>query len=157
MSTKLAKNIENELAFTDGIYQWVHTMCYIQLIHITVGFYYEMYLWAVMGIALFGTSFNYWSNPITPSFERNVDIICAFTVLPYNYYLSLYTTNKLLCIGLGTTGVMMYPISLYLQHKYNYIKAAAVCHCLLHMCISITACFIYQDYYEQGLSLKWNL
>lgn len=154
MSTKLSKT---ELAFPDGIYQLVHTTCYIQLIHITVGIYYEMYLCALMGLVLFGTSFNYWRNPIIPSFARNVDMVCVFTLLPYNSYLFLYTTNKLVCIGLSATGIILYPTSLYLQHKHNYIEAAAICHCLLHMFLSLSACFTYQDYYAQGLSLKWNL
>jgi hypothetical protein len=147
----------NELAFPSGIYQYVHTMCYIHPIHIILGFYYEMYLCGVMGFALFFTSFNYWRNPVIPSIRRNVDMFAAFTIVPYHYYLSLYTSNKLLCTGMGTTGIILYPVSLFLQHNYNYIKAAAFCHSLMHMCVSLSACFIYQDYYEQGLSLEWNI
>ena len=150
-------NTDIELAFPDGIYQWVNTICFIHPIHITMGIYYEMYMCALMGMALFGTSFNYWRYPVTPSFARNIDMICAFSTVLYHYYLSVYTTNKLVCIGIGTTGILMYPTSLYLQHKHNYIKTAAFFHCLLHMFISLSACFIYRDYYEQGVSLKWQL
>jgi len=146
-----------QLAFPDGIYQWVQTICFVHPIHITFGFYYEMYLCAMMGIALFYTSFKYWQNPITPSFERNRDMICVFTIVPYHYYLSLYTTNNILCTSIGVTGILMYPLSLYLQHIHNYIKQAAICHCLLHVFVSVSASLIYQDYYEQGMSLKWNL
>lgn len=152
--------IENklyELAFPDGMYQWVHTICYIHPIHIILGLYYEMYLCAFMGVALFCTSFNYWRKPMVPSIGRNLDMFTAFTTIAYHYYLSLYTTNKLLSTGIGTTGILLYPAGIYVKNKYNYIRVATICHCLLHICISISACFIYQNYYEQGLSLKWNL
>jgi hypothetical protein len=152
-----AKLTHTELAFPDGIYQWVHTICYLHPIHISIGIYCEMYLCALMAIALFGTSFNYWRNPITPSLARNIDMFCAFTVVPYHYFLALYTTNKIICIGFGTTGILLYPLSIYIQQKHNYIRTAAICHCLLHICISLSASFIYQDYYAQGISLKWNL
>lgn len=148
---------KNELAFPDGIYQWVHSTCYIHPIHISLGLYYEMYLCAIMGFAVLCTSFNYWRNPIVPSVARNVDMGVVFTVIPYHYYLTLYTNNKLLTMAMSTTGILMYPFSIYIQHNYNYVNAAAFCHCLVHMCISLSACFIYQDYYEQGISLKWNL
>jgi hypothetical protein len=148
---------KTELAFPDGIYQWVHTICFLHPIHISVGIYYEMYLCSIMGFALFCSSFNYWRIPMVPSVERTIDMFFAFTIVPYHYYLSLYTSNKLLCTGIGTTGIILYPISIYIQHNYNYIKTAALFHCLLHMSISLSACFIYQDYYEQGISLKWHL
>lgn len=152
-----AKLTHTELAFPDGIYQLVHTMCCLHPIHISLGIYYEMYLCAFMGMVLFGTSLNYWRNPVIPSFARNMDMICAFTIVFYYYYLSLYTTNKIVCIGFNTTGMIMYPISLHLQHNYKYIRSAALCHCLIHMCVGLSVCFTYRDYYEQGHSLKWNL
>jgi hypothetical protein len=148
-------NTNNELAFPDGIYQWVYSICFIHPIHISLGIYYEMYLCALWGGFMFCTSINYWRKPMVPSLERTVDMVCAFTIIPYHYYLSLYTTNKLLCTGIGTSGILFYILSVYIQH--NYIKTAALCHCLLHMCISLSASFIYQDYYEQGISLKWHL
>ncbi len=145
----------HKLAFPDGIYQWVYTICFIHPIHITMGIYCEMYLCALMSLFLFGTSINYWRKPITPSFERTIDMVCVFTVIPYHFYLSLYATNKIVCIGFGTTGILLYPLSIYIQ-CFNYIRAAAFCHCLLHIFISLSASFIYRDYYEKGKSLQWS-
>jgi hypothetical protein len=148
---------EDILAFPDGIYQWVYYISFTQPLHITVGIYYEMYLCALFGVFLFLTSINYWKYPLINSNARKVDIFCAYNLVAYQYYLSLYTINNIVCISIMTTGLSMYPLSLCLQHKYNYISAAAICHCLIHMCLSLNACFIYQDFYEQGKSLKWHL
>jgi hypothetical protein len=145
------------LAFPDGIYQWIFKICFLHPMHILLGFYYEMYLCGIMGIILFGSSLNYWKKPYVKSIARYFDMLCVFIIVPYHLYLSFYTDNKLLYTGLVITGIMMYPLSLYLQFICNYIKHAALCHILLHICVSIGVCFIYRDFYEQNMSKKWNI
>ena len=145
------------LAFPDGIYQWIFTISFLHPIHIILGFYYEMYLCGTMGIILFGTSVNYWYLPSITSFARYIDMTVAFTIVPYHLYLSFFTDNKIICTGFLIIGISMYPLSLFLQHKLNYIKRAALCHCLLHFFISTGVCFVYRAYYEQNMSKKWNI
>ena len=145
------------LAFPDGIYQWIFKICFLHPIHIVLGFYYEMYLCGLMGIILFGSSLNYWKKPYVKSIARYFDMLCVFLIVPYHLYLSFYTDNKLLSTGFVITGILMYPLSLYFQFIHNYIKHAAICHMLLHLCISIGVCFIYRNYYEQNMSKKWTI
>ena len=145
------------LAFPRGIYQLIFKTCFLHPIHIILGFYYEMYLCGIMGIILFGTSLNYWYNPNIKSLARYIDMIAAFTIVPYHLYLSFFTDNKIICTGILISGISMYPLSLFLQYNLNYIKRAALCHCLLHIFVSIGVCFVYKAYYEQDMSKKWNI
>jgi hypothetical protein len=145
------------LAFPDGIYQWVLIMCFTHPINITSGFYYEMYLCGTMGIVLFFSSLNYWRNPLKNSLARKIDMFCSFTIVSYHYYLCIFSFNKLLCISIISSGISMYPLSLYLHHKHKLVKQSALCHCLLHALIIIGVCFTYKDYYDQDKSLKWHL
>ena len=136
----------DELAYPDGLYQYIYNMCFLHPINICAGFYYGNTIGAIMGLTLFGTSVNYWRYPVLTSYRRIIDMIVAFTCVSYHIYLSLFTHNKLLCAGTIIIGSMMYPLSLYFV-KNNYNNYGTLCHCLLHALVILGACFIYRDYY----------
>ena len=143
----------SELMYPDGIYQLIYSICFLHPLHIILAFYYEMYLSCWMGVTLFITSLNYWKKPIKNSLARTIDTICVHLIIPYQYYLSLFTTNKLLCTGLLTVGILMYPLSNY-YYKEN-MKLSALCHCGLHMFLSIGLCCMYNNYYEEQITSKF--
>lgn len=150
----------NELAYPDGMYQYIYRMCFLHSINIGASVYYNHKIGSVMGLMLFATSINYWRNPCMTSKRRTIDIITANICVPYHIYLSFYTQNKLLCSGLLLTGSSMYPISIWFN-KYKYYKfftsryirplegykIATFCHCLLHLFVILGSSFIYRDYY----------
>ncbi len=139
--------MDDELGYPDGIYQNIFiTTLFVHPIHIFAGFYYDMPLCGIMGITLYGTSLNYWKYPRMGSKRRTIDMIVAKSSILYHLYLSLYTSNKLLTFIPIFFGSSFYFCSIYL-HKKSYIKYAATLHCLLHLFVSIGACFTYRDYY----------
>ena len=97
-----------------------------------------------MGVALFGTSLNYWRYPLVKSYRRTIDIVVAFISVPYHIYLSSKTTNKLLCMGPLVFGSAMYPVSI-LSCKYKYFGTGAFCHCFLHLSVIAGVSFTYWD------------
>lgn len=137
-----------ELTYPDGLYQYVYKVCFFHPVHIFAAFYYEMYFSGLLGILLFITSVNYWQKPYINSLARTLDVVCVHITIPHQYYLALYATNNRVCTGLVTAGILMYPLSNYLHHKNNYLSV--MCHCLLHLCISIGLCFMYKDYYDNN-------
>lgn len=137
-----------ELTYPDGLYQKIYKICFIHPIHILAAFYYEMYFCGLTGIILFFTSANYWQKPYKKSIARILDMICVVIIVSYHYYLALSTSSKFLCIGLISAGIVMYPLSNYLQNVNKYWSV--ICHCLLHCLISLSVCFIYKDYYENN-------
>jgi len=146
--------MEQELTYPEGIYHYIYRVCFFHWMHILSAFYYEMYLSGWMGITLFVTSLNYWKKPYRKSHSRTIDMICVHLIVPYQYYLSLFTTNKLICTGLMTIGILMYPLSNY-YHKQNQpalIKISAFCHCGLHLFLSIGLCFMYKNYYDENIT-----
>lgn len=118
--------------------------------HIFSGFYYRMPKCGLMGIALYTTSLNYWKYPLMDSLWRKIDMAVAKSTIAYHFYLSLSTSNKLLTTLPISVGSGLYFVSLYLEKK-NYIKSAALCHCLLHVLVSVGASFTYRDYYLQNI------
>jgi hypothetical protein len=137
-----------ELTYPDGLYQYVYKVCFFHPVHIFAAFYYEMYFSGLLGIILFMTSTNYWQKPYKKSIARTLDIIFVRIIISQQYYLALLATNNMLCAGLVTAGILMYPLSNYLQNKNNYWSV--MCHCLVHLFISIGLCFMYKDYYENN-------
>lgn len=135
-----------ELAYPDGIYQYILKMCCFHPINIFAGFYYGNPLGGTMGVLLLMTSVNYWRKPLMNSVRRYIDMAVAFTTVPYHMYLSLFTTNKLLCAVPIVTGALSYPFSIWLQKK-NYIKTAAFFHCVLHGLTIAGVTLTYRDYY----------
>jgi len=135
-----------ELAYPDGIYQYILKMCCFHPINIFAGFYYGNPLGGTMGVLLLMTSVNYWRKPLMNSARRYIDMAVAFTTVPYHMYLSLFTTNKLLCAVPIVTGALSYPFSIWLQKK-NYIKTAAFFHCVLHGLTIAGVTLTYRDYY----------
>ena len=113
--------------------------------------HYEMYLCGFMGIILIGTSLNYWRNPLKNSIRRIIDIIWVCIVVPYHYYLSFKLNVIVSCVFM-TIGILMYPLSNYFLYKYNNYKSSTICHCLLHICISIGACLLYKHSYEEHIN-----
>jgi hypothetical protein len=115
-----------ELAYPPGIYQSIfYTALFLHPTHIYVGFACGMTSCALMGVALYATSLNYWRHPV----------------------MSSRTTNRSLTTLPLLTGSGLYVASFYLYQK-KYVKSAAVCHCLLHVLVSIGASMIYKDYYD---------
>ena len=155
--------LPSALTYPSGIYQMIYKVCFLHPMHILSAFYYDMPLSGVLGLILFVTSLNYWKHPIRDSIERKMDVVCVHMtsierkmdvvcvhiIIPYQYYLSLFTTNTILSTGFMTAGILMYPLSIYMQNV-NRIRWSAICHCLLHILISIGLCFMYKNYYKQG-------
>ena len=112
------------------------------------GFYYEMNEGALMGVALYATSLNYWRHPVMSSRRRTIDTVVAKSSIIYHIYLSFYTTNRGLTTLPFLTGCGLYFASFYLYEK-KYVKSAAVCHCLLHALVSIGASMLYKDHYSR--------
>jgi len=119
-------------------------MCFLHPINISAGFYYGNPIGGAMGLALFGTSLNYWRYPVVKSYRRIIDMVVDFVAVPYHIYLSTKTTNKLLCMGPLIFGSVMYPVSLVFC-KYKYFGTGAFCHCLLHLSVIAGATFTYRD------------
>ena len=137
-----------ELAYPPGIYQSIfYTALFLHPTHIYAGFYYEMNEGALMGVALYATSLNYWRHPVMSSRRRTIDTVVAKSSIAYHIYLSFYTTNQWLTTLPFLTGCGLYFASFYL-HEKKYVKSAAVCHCLLHALVSIGASMLYKDYYD---------
>ena len=139
-----------ELAYPPGIYKSIfYTALFLHPTHIYAGFYYEMNEGALMGVALYATSLNYWRHPVMSSRRRTIDTVVAKSSIAYHIYLSFYTTNRWLTTLPFLTGCGLYFASFYLYEK-KYVKSAAVCHCLLHALVSIGASLTYKDYYSRG-------
>ena len=136
----------DELAYPDGIYQYILNMCFFHPINIIAAFYYGNPICGTMGIVLSITSVNYWRNPLMNSTRRYIDMVVAFIAVPYHIYLSLFTTNKLLCAVPIISGALAYPFSIWLEQK-KYIKTAAFFHCVLHALVILGATMTYRDYY----------
>jgi hypothetical protein len=134
----------DDLGYPDGIYQYIFKMCFLHPINICAGFYYGNPIGGAMGLALFGTSLNYWRYPVVKSYRRIMDMAVAFIAVPYHIYLSTKTTNKLLCMGPLVFGSAMYPVSLGFNW-YKYFGTEAFCHCLLHLSVIAGATFTYRD------------
>jgi len=139
-----------ELAYPHGIYQSIfYTALFLHPIHIYTAFSCGMTSCALMGVALYATSLNYWRYPIMNSRRRTIDTIVAKSSIVYHIYLSLYTTNRLLTTLPIVTGSGLYFAGFYL-YKKKYIKTSAFCHCLLHDLVSIGASLTYLNYYLQA-------
>ena len=149
-------NKEKEFIFPDGIYQYLYSILVFHIIHIILGFYYNMYLCSTGAIIIFMTSINYWKKPVIKSFARKVDIVCVCIIVPYHYYLSFYTTNKIVSSGIMTIGILNYLLGVYF-YNIQYIKTSAMCHCLLHIFVSIGCSFMYHDYYIKQNGCKWDI
>ena len=102
------------LGYPDGIYQYIFKMCFLHPINIYAGFYYGNFIGGAMGLALFGSSLNYWRHPLIDSYRRTVDMVVVFIVVPYHIYLS---TNRLLCTGPLVFGL---PSDCYLTYRQSY-------------------------------------
>ncbi len=140
------------LGYPDGIYQYIfNTALFVHPTHIHTGFYYGMNKCGVMGLALYATSLNYWRYPLMNSTRRTIDMIVAKSSIAYHLYLSFYTSNKLITTLPMSIGSGLYFVSLYLDKK-KYVKSAALCHCLLHILVSIGASLTYRDYYLQNIN-----
>ena len=113
-------------------------------INICAGFYYRNFIGGAMGVALCATSLNYWRYPLINSKRRIIDMIVAFIAVPYHIYLSINTTNPLLCAGPLVFGSLMYPVSKVFC-KYEYFGYGAACHCLLHLSVIAGATLTYRD------------
>lgn len=152
--------IPSQLTYPEGVYNWIFIVCFLHPIHIGLAFRYNMYLCGTMGIILFGTSLNYWRKPYKNSFARYFDMMCVFVIVPYHYYLALFSTNKSITITLMTIGIVCYPISIIINHdltRYNYVKCSALLHCFIHILVSIGCCFIYYNYYRETNGCEWNI
>jgi len=138
-----------ELAYPSGIYQCIfYTALFLHPTHIYVGFSCGMTSCALMGVALYATSLNYWRFPLMSSRRRTMDAVVAKSSIAYHIYLSLNTTNQLLTTLPFLTGSGLYFASFHL-YKKKYVKSAAVCHCLLHTLVSLGASMLYKDYYSR--------
>lgn len=140
------KEKDDELGYPDGIYQNVLRICCIHPLCILAGLYYGSPLATILATMLSLTSINYWRYPLITSIRRTIDMIVAFTAISYHIYLSLSTTNKILCLGLLILGTIMYPISLIIN-TYGYHQIGYIFHCLLHVFVTMGAIFTYRDYY----------
>ena len=136
------------LGYPDGIYQYIFKMCFLHPINIYAGFYYGNFIGGAMGVALFGSSLNYWRHPLIDSYRRTVDMAIAFISVPYHIYLSTKTTNRLLCTGPLVFGSVMYPVS-KVFYRYKYFGYGAACHCLLHLSVIAGATLTYRDLANQ--------
>ena len=135
------------LGYPEGVYQVIfYTALFLHPTHIYVGFSCGMTLCALMGVALYATSLNYWRYPLICSHRRTIDTLVAKSSILYHIYLSFYTTNLLFTTLPLLTGSSLYFASFYLYEK-KFIKSAAFCHCLLHGLVSIGASATYRDFY----------
>lgn len=135
----------NQLAYPSGIYEYIYnTALFIHPTHIFSAFHYGMNKACFMGIALYVTSLNYWRYPLLNSYRRKIDMVVAKSSIAYHFYLSMYTSNKLLTALPISVGSSLYLVSLYL-YKKKYVKSAAFCHILLHLLVSIGASLTYKD------------
>jgi hypothetical protein len=154
------KEKDEELGYPDGIYQKVFKICCIHPIGVLAGVYYSSsiatILATVLATMLSLSSINYWRNPLVSSIRRTIDMIVAFTAISYHIYLSLSTTNKILCLGLILLGAMMYPISLVINHC-GYHQIGYIFHCLIHVFVMIGAIFTYRDYYIRKKNAELNI
>jgi len=140
-------DMDMELGYPPGIYPSIfYTALFLHPIHISAGFYYEMNACALMGVALFATSLNYWRHPLMRSRRRTIDMVVAKSSIAYHMYLSFYTTNRMLTALPMVTGTGLYFASLFL-YQNAYVKSAALCHCMLHALVGMGATLMYQDYY----------
>ena len=140
------KEKDDELGYPDGLYQNVLRICCIHPLCILAGLYYGSTLATILATMLSLTSINYWRYPLITSIRRTIDMVVAFTAISYHIYLSLSTTNKILCLGLLILGTIMYPISLIIN-TYGYHQIGYIFHCLLHVFVTMGAIFTYRDYY----------
>ena len=143
-------NNKYDLAYPDGVYQYIFYTCFLHPIGISAAFYYGNTTAGILSIILSSTSFMYWYKPLMNSYRRYIDITAACFVVLYHLYISLYTKNKIICAGLILFGMSMYPFSIYLT-KLNKIKSAAICHCLIHVFCVCGAISTYYDYNSQLL------
>ena len=141
----------NLLSYPEGIYNWIFLICFIHPIHIVFAIYYKFYLCCFIDILLFITSLNHWKYPLLKSKNRYIDIYTAILAISYHYYLSIIYYISISTI-LMSIGILLYPFNTYL-YNYNYIKLSALCHCLLHILISLGACFIYIYLYNFNIIL----
>jgi hypothetical protein len=151
ISTTPLINNENDLAYPDGVYQYIFYTCFLHPVSISAAFYYGNITAGILSIILSSTSFMYWYKPLMNSYRRYIDITSACFVVLYHLYISLYTKKKIICAGLILFGISMYPFSIYL-FKLNKIKSAAICHCLIHILCSLGALLTYYDYNSQSNS-----
>jgi hypothetical protein len=104
-----------ELAYPHGIYQSIfYTALFLHPTHIYVGFACGMTSCALMGVALYATSLNYWRHPVMSSRRRTIDTVVAKTSIAYHIYLSVYTTNRGVTTLPLLTGSGLYVASFYL-------------------------------------------
>jgi len=141
---------DDELGYPDGVYQYIHKMYFLHSLNIYAAMHYGHKKSALFATLLTLSSFNYWRYPLLKSTRRKIDLLVSRFVVPYHVYLSFFTTNKLICSGPLLFGCMMYPVSIVFYNKQKY-KMGAFCHCLLHICSMIGACFTYRDYYFQNM------
>ena len=85
--------MSNELAYPDGIYQYIYKMCFLHSINIFGGFYYGHKIGGTMGVFLCATSINYWKYPLKSSNRRTIDMIVANICVPYHIYISFFTKD----------------------------------------------------------------
>ena len=140
-------DLDLELGYPSGLHQCIfYTALFLHPTHIYAGFYYEMNEGGFMGVALYATSLNYWRFPVMKSYRRTIDMVVANTTIARHMYLSFYTTNRMHTTLPFLLGIGFYLLSFHLYEK-KYVKTAAICHCLLHMLVSIGASLLYKDYY----------
>jgi len=104
----------SELGYPDGIYQYFFNICFLHPINICAGFYYKNPIGGTMGLALFGTSLNYWRYPLITSYRRKMDIVVAFVSVSYHIYLSLLTKTNYYA------QVLYYVVVLCILSVYGY-------------------------------------
>jgi hypothetical protein len=141
---------DDELGYPDGIYQYIHKMYFLHSLNVSTALYYGHKKGAFFAFLLSLSSYNYWRYPLLNSTRRKIDLVVSRFVVPYHIYLSFFTTNTLICSGPLIFGSIMYPVSIVFYNKQKY-KMGAFCHCLLHICSMIGACFTYRDYYLQNI------
>lgn len=145
-----------DLAYPPGIYPSIfYTALFLHPIHIYVGFSCGMNACALMGVALYATSLNYWRHPVMSSRRRTIDMVVAKSSIAFHIYLSVYTTNRMLTALPMSLGCSLYFASLYLYQK-KYVKSAAFCHCLLHALVGMGAALTYKDYYYARLPVVYT-
>ena len=123
--------------------------CIIHPISILSAFYFGNIKAGILSIILCSTSLNYWQKPLVYSYRRYIDMLAAFSVVSYHFYLSLFTIKRITCSGLFLVGMSMYPISIYLA-TLQKIKLSAICHCLIHV---FCVCGAISTYYDYNLQL----